>query len=97
MVEKQNFSLNSLFKMSKFKLISNLGIISYGLYCLHFIGILITISITQKMGINNNLWEVLIFETILSLCLTIGISWLSYHFFEIHFLNLKNRFSYISK
>ena len=94
---EQNFSLNSLFKMSKFKLISNLGIISYGLYCLHFIGILITISITQKMGINNNLWEVLIFETILSLCLTIGISWLSYHFFEIHFLNLKNRFSYISK
>jgi peptidoglycan/LPS O-acetylase OafA/YrhL len=94
---EQNFAKKSLFKLSNFKLISNLGIISYGLYCLHFIGILITITLTKKMNINNSLYEVLILETIVSLCLTICISWISYNFFEKHFLKLKDNFSFISK
>lgn len=41
---EQSFSKYSLFKMSNFKHLSNLGIITYGLYCLHFIGILISVS-----------------------------------------------------
>ncbi|HTA61910.1 MAG TPA: acyltransferase [Bacteroidia bacterium] len=96
-IMEQNFSKKSLFKLANFKLISNLGVISYGLYCLHFIGILITVTITKKLNINNSLWEILIIETIVSLCLTICISWISFNFFEKYFLNLKDKFSIVSK
>ena len=96
-IMEQNFSKNSFFKLSTFKLISNLGIISYGLYCLHFIGILITITLTKKLHINNSLWEVLILETVVALCLTVFISWISYHFFEKYFLKLKDKFAIISQ
>ena len=94
---EQNYSKNSFFKLSNFKLISNLGIISYGLYCLHFIGILITITIMKKLNINSSIWEVFVLETVVSLCLTICISLISYNFFEKYFLNLKNKFSVVSK
>jgi peptidoglycan/LPS O-acetylase OafA/YrhL len=94
---EQNFSMNSFYKMSDFKFASKLGVISYGLYCLHFIGILITITITQKLHINENLWSVLIIEPILALVITIFISKISYRFFESPFLRLKEKFAYIIK
>ncbi|MBK7389056.1 MAG: acyltransferase [Bacteroidetes bacterium] len=45
---EQNYAKNSLFKMSDFKRISKLGTITYGLYCLHFIGILVATTITKN-------------------------------------------------
>ncbi|HBX53004.1 MAG: acyltransferase [Bacteroidetes bacterium RIFOXYB2_FULL_35_7] len=94
---EQSFSINSLFKLSNFKKISNLGIITYGLYCLHFIGILITINITKYFNFNNQLWQVMILETILSLLITVIIAKLSYKYFELPFLKFKERFSFITK
>lgn len=38
-IVEQNFAKHSLFKMSRFKLVSKLGIYTYGLYCLHFLGL----------------------------------------------------------
>ncbi len=92
---EQNFSLNSFYKMKSFKTISKLGIITYGLYCLHFIGILITLTLMNKLGINNKLWHIVILETILSLAITILIAKLSYKYLETPFLKLKNKFAYI--
>lgn len=94
---EQNFSRNSFFKMSSFKKISKLGSISYGLYCLHFIGILIAINVCDLLSINQELWQVLFLETIIALSITIFISKISYQYFEKPFLKFKNKFSYITK
>ncbi len=94
---EQNFSKNSFFKMSKLKFISQLGTISYGLYCLQFIGILITITLSKKFHLNENIWNVIFLETIVALSITILISQLSFKFFETPFLKLKEKFAYITK
>ncbi len=94
---EQTFSVNSIFKMSNYKRVSKLGIITYGLYCLHFIGILVTITLTKKLGINTHLWQIICVETPLALVVTIIISKLSYRYFETPFLKLKQRFAYITK
>lgn len=89
---EQNYATRSFFKMSTFSLLSRLGQMTYGMYCLHFIGILITIQVFKQFGWQNQLWHVLVWETVLSLVLTIFISWMSYRFFEKPFLQLKQRF-----
>lgn len=94
---EQCFAKNSLFKMKNLKLISNLGTITYGLYCLHFIGILITINITRMLGINTQLWQVICIDMPASLIITILIAKFSYHIYEKPFLRLKERFAYFSK
>lgn len=94
---EQNFSKNSFFKMSNFKSISKLGTISYGLYCLHFIGILIAIQVSKTLHINDNLWIVIILETITAFIISVIISKLSFKYFESPFLKLKDKFAYITK
>lgn len=90
---EQSFSENSLFKLGKSKLISKLGTYTYGLYCFQFIGILFALQITQKFGLDENLWKVLIVDTFLALVITIFIAWLSYNYYEKRFLVWKDRFS----
>ena len=90
---EQCFAKNSFYKMSNFKLVSNLGIITYGLYCIHFIIISIVVGVTKKLGINNHIWQVVFMETIGSLIITIFISLFSFKYFENPFLKLKERFS----
>lgn len=86
---EQAFSSNSVFKLGNNKVINYLGKISYGLYCFH--GVVITMFIflfpdVQKLG-----WQSA-FTPLLILITTIGLSSLSYHFFEKKFLVLKNTF-----
>jgi peptidoglycan/LPS O-acetylase OafA/YrhL len=92
---EQNYSRNSFFKMSQFKMISSLGKMTYGMYCLHFVGILISLKITEKLGLNKNLWQVLILETSVALLFTIIIAKFSYTYFEQPFLKFKNRYNKI--
>jgi len=94
---EQVFSKNSILKMGRFKSLNSLGQISYGLYCLHFIGILIATNITKMLGINNELWQIVLIETSLALTISIIISKISYRFFESPFLNLKTKFQFITK
>lgn len=94
---EQNYARESFFKLSRFKFISKLGTISYGLYCLHFVGILITLTISKKLGFSNESWTVIFLETILSLVITIAISSFSYKYYEGYFLKLKDKFSNFSK
>lgn len=91
---EQNFALNSLFKMGNLRWISRMGKITYGLYCLHFIAILIAIKITGFLDFNASLWQVMIIETLLALVLSIIIAQVSYRFFETPFLKLKDKFSW---
>ncbi len=90
---EQNYSKKSFFKLSKFKTISKLGMITYGLYCLHFIGILIVTQLTDKLQWNTSLWQVMILHTTLALTIAIVIAKLSYKYLETPFLKVKNRFS----
>jgi len=94
---EQNFAQHSLFKLSKYKLISKLGTYTYGLYCLHMIGILIVSKGLAKLGFNTTVYHVVFLEGILSFVLTILLAVLSYHFFESKFLKLKDRFARITK
>jgi peptidoglycan/LPS O-acetylase OafA/YrhL len=94
---EQNYSQNSFFKLSKFTTISKLGMITYGLYCLHFIGILITTNLTKLLGFNTNLWQVMLVDTSLALVITILISKVSYKYYEKPFLKWKDKFAYTTK
>jgi peptidoglycan/LPS O-acetylase OafA/YrhL len=79
---EQNYAQNSFYKMQRFTHISRLGKYTYGMYCLHFIAILITLKITGMTGLNQSLWQVVFLETGLALLLTILIAKLSYTYFE---------------
>jgi peptidoglycan/LPS O-acetylase OafA/YrhL len=94
---EQCFAANSFYKMGKFRIATRLGIVTYGLYCLHFIVISLTVGLTKKMGLNAHVWQVVFLETFISLVITIGISLLSYRFFEAPFLRLKEKFSFKAK
>ncbi len=91
---EQCFAKYSFYKMSNFRIVSRLGLITYGLYCLHFIIISLTVGLTQKLGINTQVWQVVFLETFISIVITIGISLLSYRFLEGPFLKLKEKFSF---
>ncbi len=91
---EQCFAKNSFYKMSSFKISSRLGLVTYGLYCIHFIIISIIVGITKKLGINRQVWQVVFMEPAISLLITIPVCLLSYHYFEKPFLKLKEKFSF---
>ena len=94
---EQCYSRNSFFKMKNFRLPTRLGVITYGLYCLHFIVISLTLGATKLLGLNNAVWQVVFLETIIALALTIVVSLVSYRYFEKPFLKLKDRFAFTTK
>jgi peptidoglycan/LPS O-acetylase OafA/YrhL len=94
---EQNFSERSIFKFSRLKIPSKLGVYTFGLYCLHMIGILIAQTILTPRGLNNSLTKLIFIEGGLSLILAIIIALISYYGLEKPFLNLKNKFSIITK
>ena len=90
---EQNFAEFSFFKVSGNRIVTKFGTYTYGLYCLHMIGILIAVTVLGMLGWNRNIYEVIFLEGGLSLLITICLAVASYHIFEIKFLNLKNRFA----
>jgi peptidoglycan/LPS O-acetylase OafA/YrhL len=94
---EQCFARHSFYKMGNFKIPSRLGLVTYGLYCIHFIVISIILGLTKLIGFNNKLWQVLLLEPMLSLLITIFISLISYHYFEAPFLKLKEKFAFSTK
>jgi peptidoglycan/LPS O-acetylase OafA/YrhL len=96
-IMEQSFSTRSLFKLSRFRVLSYLGKISYGLYCFHMIGILIALTITKLLHFNTEIWQVMVVETVLALTIAIIISAISFRFFEGPILRLKDRFSVLSE
>jgi peptidoglycan/LPS O-acetylase OafA/YrhL len=86
------FANQYLFRWADIPILQRLGRISYGLYCLHFIGILITLQLTNYFSFNTALWHVLLVEFVLSFAVTWVLAELSYFFLEKPFLLLKNKF-----
>jgi peptidoglycan/LPS O-acetylase OafA/YrhL len=94
---EQNYAKNSLFKMSNFKVMSNLGIYTYGLYCLHFLGLYFAIKIMDGLHLNGSITWVSLTMMLVALLLSIGIAFMSYHLFEKWFLKFKDKFAFIVK
>ncbi len=94
---EQCFAKYSFYKMGNFKLASRLGLVTYGLYCLHFIIISAVLGLTKLAGLNNKLWQAVLLEPALSLIITIAVALFSYRFFEAPFLKLKDKFAFLPK
>lgn len=83
-----NLSFNKSFKnILENKFISYLGKISYGLYMYHQILIVFTINLLLKYHVFSNFLLYL-----LSICMTIIVSSISYYYYEKPFLRIKNNF-----
>jgi peptidoglycan/LPS O-acetylase OafA/YrhL len=94
---EQNFSERSLFKLSNLKLVTRLGVYSYGLYCLHFIGIYLAFLFVDQFSFNQSTGSIFVLKPMLSLAITLLLSILSYHYFEKRFLAYKGRFGIVVK
>lgn len=94
---EQSFSPNSFYHTSSQPFLVKSGIISYGLYMLHFTAIYLVSKVFSRFHLDQELWQVLLLAPLLSLALSYALSWLSYHYFETPFLRLKRRFSPIKK
>ena len=94
---EQNYAENSLFKLSNFRTISKLGVMTYGLYCLHTICIYVVQTLTSKFGLNVKLWEVLVLEPSITFILSIIVSYISFTYYETPFLKLKEKMAYITR
>lgn len=81
---------NSLYtKILENKTLVWLGKIGYGLYVYHIMGLELTRFLIGKTAFA-------FLEPIVALAITIFFSWISYKFFEVRFLKLKNKFTKIS-
>jgi peptidoglycan/LPS O-acetylase OafA/YrhL len=96
-IVEQNFAKHSLYKMSNNKFLSKWGNYTYGLYCLHTIGILAAHILSEKILKIHNLWALMAIDFTVALALAMLMASISYHFFESPFLKLKNKFSYITR
>lgn len=77
------------------KLMHELGKISYGIYMYHMLMVSVAIETFERLvGMNvwPPIWENLLIYP-LSLILTLGVSYLSYHFFEKRFIKMKTPFT----
>lgn len=92
---EQNYAQHSFIKMSRLHFISYWGTYTYGLYCLHFIALLIAYQVLHHLGLNQTPLGVILGDNIVRLMLALAISWVSYNFYEKPFLKLKDRFAFI--
>lgn len=91
---EQCYAKNSFYKMGNFKTVSRLGLVTYGLYCLHFIIVSLVVGLSKKLGTNTSTWQVILMEPAVSLVLTIIVSFISFRYFETPFLKLKEKFDF---
>lgn len=91
---EQCYAKNSFYKMGNFKTVSRLGLVTYGLYCLHFIIVSLVVGLSKKLGTNTSTWQVVLMEPAVSLVITIIVSFISFRYFETPFLKLKERFDF---
>jgi peptidoglycan/LPS O-acetylase OafA/YrhL len=92
---EQNYCERSLWKLSRLRMVSNLGTYTYGLYLIHPIAILVVISFL-KVTLGSATSIIAQFMAgVAGLLLTLIMSYFSYHWVEKRFLALKGRFSHI--
>jgi peptidoglycan/LPS O-acetylase OafA/YrhL len=96
-IAEQNYATHSIFKISGNRFLSKWGNYTYGLYCLHTIGLLATHVVSEKILKSNNPWLIMGADFTLGLGISMGMAYLSYRFFESPFLKLKNKYALFIK
>lgn len=86
---EQNYSLNSFYKMGNFKLLSKLGLTTFGNYMLHIICLLIVFETAIFFKLSSNIYTTVIILPICGLVLTLIVGKLSFIIIEKPFLNLR--------
>lgn len=89
---EQNFCENSFFKFGRLRAITYLGMISYGLFCFHEIGLLVGNRFLLHFGWENDVWMFLVLKPIVAFALVTPFAALSWHYFEKPLLGLKRYF-----
>jgi len=95
---EQCFSVHSFYKFSNYKIISSLGKYTFGMYLIHMMALRFSGMISSKVfnlpisHLHANL-SYTISRGIVSLIITVLISYLSFEYFEQIFLRLKHRFA----
>lgn len=89
-IAEQNLSKNSFYKFSSSRLMTSIGKYTYGLYLLHPIVILFVGNVFEFFQLKSLSYSIL--ECILIWLVSIMVSFISYHYFEKHFLKLKSKF-----
>jgi peptidoglycan/LPS O-acetylase OafA/YrhL len=92
---EQNFAKNSLFKMSGWKMVSKMGMYTYGLYCLHMISLKLTEQGIRMIGFDIRKAYTCVLVGVLALFVSVAMAFISYRYFESKFLRLKNKFAFI--
>lgn len=90
---EQLYSKNSILKFGSISYLQNNGKYTYGLYCLHFLGILTATTLTKLLNVNDSIFSVLFLETFMALIISHFLAVLSYRFFEKPFLSLKEKYN----
>ena len=65
--------------------------------CLHTIGILATIQLLGRAGLDERLWQVMLLQPLMALAITVAMAAFSHRYLERPFLKLKDRFAYIHR
>jgi peptidoglycan/LPS O-acetylase OafA/YrhL len=89
---EQNFATRSLFKVGAWRRLSVLGRYTYGLYCLHPLGIIAGVTALGVWGVQGEPWAVLGVQLPIALAVTLILAWASFHLLEQPFLGLRRYF-----
>ena len=92
----QCFSVNLPIRLGRSAWVSNLGKVSYGLYMLHPIAILVLDIAYRKLHLDNSIFVYGFMQAVLTFFVTIVMARFSYTLLEKPFLKLKSKFSFIS-
>ncbi len=91
-IGEQCFACDSFLKLGKIKLLSGIGIISYGLYCLHLYSIVIVQKLNSMLHYKQSSPIVFFAELIVCFGISILMCMISYRYFEKKILQLKNKY-----
>jgi peptidoglycan/LPS O-acetylase OafA/YrhL len=93
----QAANMTSWLALPNWRPLAYMGRISYGLYCLHPIGLLVAVQGQHLMGWDTQVWQVVVLQSVIALSFTIALAAFSYRFYESPFLRLKQRLSHIRR
>ncbi|QKG55510.1 acyltransferase [Hymenobacter sp. BRD128] len=94
---EQNYAQHSVVKMTQLRFPTYWGTYTYGLYCLHYLALLLGIYLMTRLGLNTTPLGVILGDNLLGLAIALFVSWVSFTYYEKPFLKLKNRFAFITK
>lgn len=94
---EQSYAQKSFVKMQNLGFPTYWGTYTYGLYCLHYIALLIAYQILHRTHLNDKALGALIGDNGLGLIIALVMSWVSFNWYEKPFLKIKERFSFITR